>query len=78
MCFHLETVAADGLVTGTSIKPMMEAGSCRHQQAAYFGAVTLKHSHTSMTLQQSDNKIQDYSVAMFTEIVIIDVSALLL
>lgn len=72
---YLETVAADGLITGTSIKSMMEAGSCRHQQAAHFGAVTLKHSHTFMTLQQSGNKMQNCSVAVFTEILLIDVNA---
>lgn len=69
VCFYLETVAADGLITGTRIKPMMETGSCGHQQAAHFGAVTLKHSHAFMTLQKSGNKMQDCSVAAFTEIV---------
>lgn len=52
MCFHLETVAADGLVTGPRIKAMMQAGSGGHQQAAHFGAVTLKHTDAFMSLQQ--------------------------
>lgn len=52
MCFHLETVAADGLVTGPRIKAMMQAGSRGHQQAAHFGAVTLKHTDAFMSLQQ--------------------------
>lgn len=75
MCFYLETVAADGLITGTRIKAMMETGSCRHQQAAHSRAVTLKHCHTFMTLQQSDNKMQDCCVAVFAEIFISDVIA---
>lgn len=52
MCFHLETVAADGLVTGPRIKAMMQAGSRGHQQAAHFGAVTLKQTDAFMSLQQ--------------------------
>lgn len=55
-CFYLEAVAADGLVTGTRIKAMMQAGSRGHQQAAHFGAVTLKHTNTFMTLQQTRQK----------------------
>lgn len=57
MWVYLETVAADGLITGTRVKAVMQAGSRGHQQAAHFGAVTLKHTHTFMTLQQERQKI---------------------
>lgn len=66
-CFYLEAVAADGLVTGTRIKAMMQAGSRRHQQAAHFGAVTLKHTNTFMTLQQTRQKTQVCLRVAFTE-----------
>ena len=52
MCFYLEAVAADGLVTGARIKATVKAWSHGHQQAGHFGAVTLEHTHTFMTLQQ--------------------------
>lgn len=51
MCVHLETVAADGLVTGASVKAVMQGGSRRHQQAVHLGAVTLEHGHTLMALK---------------------------
>lgn len=49
---HLESVAADGLITGTRIEPMVQRRSRRHQQAAHFGAVAFKHTNTLPTLQR--------------------------
>lgn len=64
---YLQTVAADGLITRARVKAVMEAWSSGHQQTADPRAVTLKHSHTFMTLQQSDSKMQDCCVAMFAD-----------
>ena len=52
VCFHLETVAADGLVTGAGVKAGVHAWSGGHQQAAHLGDVATVQSHTFMTLQQ--------------------------
>lgn len=68
VCFYLETVAADGLVTGTRIKAVMKAGSSGHKQAAHFRTVTLKHSYTFMALQQQQQKTEDYTDVAFNEI----------
>lgn len=46
----LEAVAADGLVARPGVKAVMEGGGSRHQQAAHFGAVALKHAHTLASL----------------------------
>lgn len=54
-CSYFQTVTANGLITRTSVETMMQRGSSGHQQTAHFGAVTLKHSHTFMTLQQIKN-----------------------
>lgn len=62
--FYLETVATDGLVTRTRIKAMMKAGSSRYQQAAHFGAVTLKNSDTFTALQPTQQKKKKYCVGV--------------
>lgn len=54
--FYLEIEAADGLVAGARIKAIAQAGNRRHQQAADFGAVALKHADTFMTLRQNQHK----------------------
>lgn len=47
---YLQAVAADGLVARTGVEALMQGGGRRHQQAAHFGAVALKHGHTFATL----------------------------
>lgn len=59
--FYLETVAADGLVTGSGVKAKVQEGGGGHQQAAHLRGVTLEHSDAFMALQRKRQKLRDHS-----------------
>lgn len=54
---HLDIIAANGMVTGTSVKGSILPGDLGNQEAVHFGDVPLKDTNALPTLKSSTYQI---------------------